>query len=355
MSRPMPRVNGAAGDTGPSPRADPGPAAELMRLVNGYQVSQAIHVAATLGIADLLQDGARSSDELAAATGTHPPSLYRVLRALAAVGVFREEAEGRFALTPMGACLRSDAADPVAPWAAFIGRPYVWQAWSSLIHAVRTGENAFPHVHGRDVWTHRAEHAEESAIFDRAMTAISRGVVEAIVGSYNFGLFRCIVDVGGSHGALLAGILGAHPAARGILFDRPHVVSGAGALLQKAGVADRCTVVGGSFFEGVPEGGDAYVLKAILHDWDDAAATAILLACRRAMKPGRRLLVVERLIGPPNEQPEAKFSDLNMMVTPGGQERTRDEYTALFDAAGFRLIAVVPTGTRLSIVEGLPA
>jgi hypothetical protein len=326
-----------------------------MRLVNGYQVSQAIHVAATLGIADLLKDGPRSFGELAAATGSHPGSLYRLLRALAAVGVFHEDGDKRFALTPLGDCLRSDAADQVGPWAAFIGRPYFWQAWSHLLHGVRTGENAFRQVHGTDVWTYRSEHTEEGAIFDRAMSAISRGVIEGIVGSYDFGFFPCVVDVGGGQGALLAGILRSHRAARGILFDQPHVVAGADELLRKAGVADRCEVAAGSFFERVPETGDAYLLKAILHDWDDEAALAILRSCRRAMRPGRRLLVLERLIGPPNEQPEAKFSDLNMMVSPAGQERTRAEFAALFASAGFHLVGVTPTGTRLSVIEGLPA
>ena len=330
------------------------PASDLMRLVNGYQVSQAIHVAATLGIADLLKDGPRSADDLAAATGSHAGSLYRVLRALAAVGVFHEDGGRRFALTPMGDCLRSDAANPVGPWAAFIGRPYFWRAWGHLLHCVRTGENAFRHVHATDVWTYRSEHAEEGAIFDRAMTAISRGVIEGVVGSYNFGLFPCVVDVGGGQGALLAGILRSHRAVRGILFDQPHVVAGADELLRKAGVADRCEVVGGSFFERVPEGGDAYLLKAILHDWEDDAAVAILRACRRVIGSGGRLLVLERLIAPPNEQPDAKFSDLNMMVSPGGRERTREEFAALFAAAEFRLVAVAPTGTRLSVIEGLP-
>jgi len=331
------------------------PAGDLMRLINGYQISQAIHVAAVLGIADRLKDGPRSAEELAAATGTHARSLYRLLRALAAVGVLHEDADARFASTPMGDCLRSDAATSVASWAAFIGRPYFWQAWGHLLHSVRTGENAFRHLQGMDVWTYRAEHLEDGLAFDRAMTSLTRGVVEAVVGSYDFGPFPCVVDVGGGQGALLAAILGAHRGMRGILFDLPPVVAKAGELLRQAGVADRCEIVSGSFFERVPEGGDAYLLKAILHDWEDDAALAILRICRRAMRPGRRLLVLERLIGSPNEQPETKFSDLNMMVMPGGQERTREEFAALFAAAGFRLVAVTPTGTRMSVIEGLPA
>lgn len=330
--------------------AAPSPPAELMRLVNGYQVSQAIHVVATLGIADLLKDGPRTSDDLAAAAGVHPRSLYRVLRALAAAGVFHEGSGRSFALTPMGDCLRSDAANPVGSWAAFVGRPYYWQAWAHLLHSVRTGENAFTHVHATDVWHYRAEHPEESAVFDRAMSGIARGVAEALVASCDFADFACVVDVGGNQGALLAVILAHHPGLRGILFDQPHVVAGA----ELGAVADRCEIVSGSFFEHVPEGGDAYILKAILHDWDDAAATAILQTCRQAMARTAKLLVVERLIGPPNESPSDKFSDLNMLVSPGGQERTSDEMAALFAAADFRLIRALPTGTHLSVIEGVP-
>ena len=330
------------------------PSVELTRLVNGYQVSQAIHVVATLGVADLLRGGPRTSDDLAFATDVHPRALYRVLRALAAVGVFRE-GEGRFfSLTPMGEGLCSDAADPVGPWAAFIGRPYCWQAWSHLLHSVRTGENAFQHVHGANVWEYRMQHPEEGAIFDRAMTGLSRGVAGAVVSAYDFARFGCVVDVAGGQGALLVAILAAHPGMRGILFDQPHVVSRAGEVLRTAGVADRCEVVGGSFFEAVPGGGDAYLLKAILHDWDDAEAIAILEACRRAMKPEAKLLVLERIIASPNESPDAKFGDLNMLVAPGGQERTGDEFATLFATTGFRLTAVVPTGTRLSVIEGVP-
>jgi hypothetical protein len=331
------------------------PFLDLMRLVNGYQVSQAIHVVATLGIADLLKDGPRTSDELATATGAHPRALYRVLRALAAAEVFHESGESRFSLTPMGECLRSDAADSVAPWAASMGRPYYWQAWGHLLHSVRTGENAFRHVHGTDVWEYRARHPEEGAIFDRAMTGLSRGIVDAVLAAYDFSSFRRVVDVGGGQGALLAGLLAAQPGMHGILFDQLHVVARAEQVMQEQGVGDRCEVVAGSFFEAVPAGGDAYILKAILHDWDDAASVVILKVCRRVTGPETKLLVLERVLGPPNEDADAKFSDLNMLVAPGGQERTRDEFAALFGAAGFRLTAVVSTGKRLSVLEGVPA
>jgi hypothetical protein len=333
----------------------PKPSAELMRLVNGYQVSQAIHVAATLGIADLLKDGPRTSDDLAAATSTHPRSLYRLLRALAAVGVFHEDADRRFTLTPMGDCLRSDAPESVGPWAAFIGRSYYWDVWGHLLDSVQTGESSFPLLHGTNVWDYRSQHLEESVIFDRAMTANSRGVGDAVVAAYDFSRFRCVIDVAGGQGGLLAAIVAANPGLRGVLFDQPHVVARAEEVLRAAGVADRCDIVAGSFFEAVPEGGDAHVLKKILHDWDDATATTILQACRRAINPGGRLLIVEHVIAPPNEAPVAKFQDLNMLVSPGGQERTREEFAALFAAAGFTLTDVIPTADPASIIEGAPA
>jgi hypothetical protein len=330
------------------------PSAELMRLVNSYRVTQAIHVVAMLGVADLLKNGPRSADDLAAATNAHPGTLYRVLRALAAVGVFREEADQHFSLARMGRSLCSDAERPVGPYAAFIGRSHHWQAWGELLHSVRTGETAFRHVHGVDVWEYLGAHPEEGAIFGRAMTGNSRGVAQAILAAYDFSLFGRVVDVAGGQGALLAAILAAHQTMSGILFDRPEVVAQAQPVLDAAGVTVRCEVVGGSFFDNVPKGGDAYLLKYILHDWDDPASTAILKACRRACGPKAKLLVMERIVAPPNEGAETKISDLNMLVSPGGQERTIAEFAALLAAAGFRLERIVEVDARLSVIEGVP-
>ncbi len=300
---------------------DPGsqrPSIALRRLVDGYQVTQALHVAAKLGLADLLAAGPRTSDDLAAAAGVDLGVLYRLLRALAGVGVFRGVDGRRFAPTPLGDCLRSDAPEPVGDWAAFVGDPYHWQAWGALEHSVRTGENAFRHVHGTDPWTLRARHPERSAAFDRAMTDVSLQVAASVLAAFDFGRFATVADVGRGNGAFLAAILAAHPAARGVLFDQPHVVAGAGPVLAAAGVAERCEVVGGSFFETVPVGADAYVLKAILHDWEDGDCLRVLRACREAAAHGAALLVVEQELGPPNEAPTPKFSDLNMLVAPGG-------------------------------------
>jgi hypothetical protein len=330
------------------------PFADVMRLVNGYQVSQALHVAAVLGIADLLAAGPRDSDDLARATATHSPTLYRLLRALAAVGVFHEDAGGRFSLLPMGECLRRDTAGPAGPWAAFIGRPYIWQAWSHLLHSVQTGETAFSSLYGSDVWEYRAAHPEEGAIFDAAMTALSRDVAAGVAAAYDFAPFARAVDVGGGQGTLIGGILTANPALQSTVFDQPHVVARARPELDRLGVADRCEVVGGSFFDEVPRG-DLLLLKAILHDWDDAHAGAILRSCRRAVAPGGRLLVIERVLAAPNEGVEAKFADLNMLVGAGGKERTTEEFAALFAAAGLELAQILPTGTRMAIVEGVCA
>ena len=319
----------------------------LRRLVNGYQVTQAIHVAATLGIADLLRDGPRGSDELAATTGSHAPSLQRVLRALASVGVLHEEEDGAFALTEVGACLRSDAAEPVGGWAAYVGLPSHFAAWSHLLHAVRTGENAFRSVHGTDVWDYRAAHPEEGAVFDAAMTAIMVRANRHVLAAYDFGRFARVVDVGGGRGAFLGAVLDANPGMRGVLFDQPHVV-------EAAVVGERCEVVPGSFFDAVPEGADAYLLKAVLHDWEDEDAVRILRRCRAAIPDHGAVLVVERDLGAANDNADAKFSDLNMMVGPGGRERTREEFATLLAAGGFALQSATPTAIDLTVFEARP-
>jgi|tagenome__1003787_1003787.scaffolds.fasta_scaffold20890630_2 hypothetical protein len=331
------------------------PYSDIMRLLTGYRISQAIHVAATLGVADLLKDGPRTTDALAASTNTDPRTLYRLLRALAAAGVFHEETGRQFSLAPMGEYLRMDAPHSVGPFAAFIARPYVWEPWGQLLHSVRTGKNAFHHVHGVSSWDYQLQHPEEGAIFARGMTGFSIGNIEAIVRAYDFSSFACIVDVGGGEGTQLAAILARHPAMRGILFDQPETVTRAQHVLAAAGVNERCDAVGGSFFETVPGGGDAYLLKFILHDWDDAASLAILRNCRKACGPKAKLLVVEQLIASPNEGLATKLTDLQMLVGPGGEERTEGEFATLFAAAGFRLEKTIVATTGVNILECQPA
>ncbi len=332
-------------------RPPPSPAVQMMQLINGYQVSQSLHVVATLGIADLLRNGPRSSDALADSVEADRNALYRLLRALAAVGVFHEDADRAFSLTELGACLRSDAPEPVGPWAAHIGRPYYWQVWSHLLHSVRTGEYAYPHVHGVSSWEYRVEHPEENAIFNAAMTGNTRGVTEAVVAAYDFSPFARIVDVGGGQGQLLGSVLAANTHLRGVLYDQTQVVAQANKLLEGMGVRERCEITGGDFFTGVPPG-DLHMMKVVLHDWNDEQALAILRNCRAAVTPGGRVLVLERIIGAPNIAPAEKFADLNMLVGAGGRERSRAEFVKLFAAAGYALKRVLPTGTHLHLIEG---
>jgi len=334
--------------------AAPDPSTELMRMINWYQVSQALHVAATLGVADQLKDGQKSCDVMARACGVHPPSLYRLLRALAAVGVFHESANKEFSLTPLGVCLTSDAPGSRRNYARWIGTLGQWYSWGNLLHSIKSGESASEFTHGKDAWTYRMQHPEEQAVFNSAMTGNSRSEAQAVLEAYNFSRFDCIVDVGGGQGLLLKEILLAYPTARGILFDQPQVIASAHQVPTPAELAQRYRLVAGSFFESLPEDGDAYLMKAILHDWDDNRSKEILRACRRAMPTKATLLVIERVVGPPNEGPEGKFSDLNMMVQYAASERTHQEFYDLLKSGGFQMTEILPTRSPLSIVVAQP-
>jgi len=330
------------------------PATELMRMVNGYQVSQALHVAATLGIADQLKEGPKSADVLAQACNAHAPSLYRLLRALAAIGVFHETGGKEFDLTPLGACLTSDAPGSARNYAKWIGTPGQWKSWGNLLHSVKSGNSACRFTHGVDAWTYRENHPEEQAVFDRAMTGNSRFEARAALEAYDFSQFGCVVDVGGGQGHLLNAILLASPSTRGILFDQPQVIASASQIIASAGLTERCQLIAGSFFDSIPEGGDLYIMKAVLHDWDDRASIEILRSCRRAMSHTATLIVVERVVGPPNELPEGKFSDINMMIQYGALERTRQEFHDLLNNGGFRMTQVIPTQSPMSIIVAKP-
>jgi len=325
----------------------------LMQMINGFQLSRAIYVAATLGIADLLKDGFRTTDDLAEATHTDAPSLYRLLRALASEGVFTEDEDGRFGLTPLGQLLRPDVPGTLRGWALLMGGPSGWTTWENLLYSVQTGESAFRHNHGMSVWTYRERHPEANAIFNEAMLSLSALEVDAIVRAYDFSGITTLVDVAGGHGALLVGVLQANPHVQGILFDLPHVVEGARAVLETAGVADRCRLVAGDMFDAVPTGGDAYMLKSILHDWSDERAVAILQRCHASMPPHAKLLLGERVLAPGNMPHPGKFMDLHMLVAVEGRERMAAEYEALLAAAGFTLTRIIATGRPMSIIEGV--
>ena len=325
-------------------------ALELHRLLNGFEVTQAIHVAAVLGVADHIEAEPRPIAEIAAAVDAHAGALYRLLRALAALGIFREHDDRRFSTTAMGACLRVDSPHPVGPHAIFVGQKNQWDAWAGLLHSVRTGENAFRAVHGMSSWDYRTRHPEQNAIFNAAMTGNSRRVEEAIVAAYDFGRFRRVADIGGGQGSLLATLLQANDKLHGLLFDLPHVVATASPLIAAAGVANRCELVGGDMLVSVPGGCDAYVMKYVVHDWADEPCRRILRSCHAAMTRDARLIVIDRLLGAPNEDPAVKLADLHMLVGPGGQERTLAEFAALFHAERLRIAEVRPTGSPVSLL-----
>jgi predicted O-methyltransferase YrrM len=328
------------------------PGDELVRLFRGFWVSRAIYIAAELGIADLLADGPRTVTDLAATTNTHQPSLYRILRLLASEGVFAEREDGRFELTPRAAVLRQGS--PARLQVLFLGRPASCQAAGNLSHTVRTGETAFEEVHGMDFFEYNRRHPEDQALFDQLMTSQTRPVARAVAGKYDFKSMASIIDVGGGQGVSAIEILTAHPHLKGAVFDQPAVAAKAAAAIAEAGLSERCEAIGGDFFASVPDGHDAYVLKYVLHDWDDAECIAILSSCRRAMGAVGRLLVVEAIMSAGNEPSFGKTQDINMLINVGGGERTEAEYRALYKAAGFELTRSIPVMGDLHIIEGVP-
>ena len=322
----------------------------LDRMIEGYQDTQFVALAARLGIADLLDDGPLTSDQLADATGSDPDALYRVLRVLAVRGVFAELPERRFAITPLSDLLRTQHPASRREVAVFDAGPW-YRAYGALAHTVATGENAFRHVHGVSLFEYLADHPDEGRMFDRRMTNFSSAEIPLIVEAYDFSGARTVVDVGGGEGRLLTAILGAHPALRGVIFDQPHVVAGAEQGLRDGGVADRCTIVGGDFFQSVPAGADLYLLKWIIHDWEDDDAVKILSNCARAMDPAGRVVLAEIVIGAANSGDDGPLLDVHMMVLPGGRERTEAEFAQLFAAAGLRLTRVIVTSGIMCLLE----
>jgi hypothetical protein len=346
----MTEQDGAQNSSGPQAER----AQELFQIITGYRVTQMIYVVVKLGIADLLKEGPESAEALAKTTHVHARSLYRILRALASVGIFAEDEQGRFGLTPLAELLQSGVSGSQRPATLYMAESPQWQSWGDLLSTVTTGEPAFRRLYGMDPWKYRAGNPESNAIFDNYMTANTTSQAAAVVAAYDFSSIGTLVDVGGGHGALMSAVLKANPDLHGILCDAPHVVNGARSLLEAEGVLDRCETVSCDFFSSVPEGGDAYILKSIIHDWDDESAVAILRSCRRAMPEYGRLLLVENVIPPGNDPHPGKMVDVHMMVVLGGRERIEPEYRTLFVEAGFKLTKIVPTREALSIVEARP-
>jgi hypothetical protein len=331
------------------------PAVVLRQLSTGFWISKAIAVVAELGIADYLQAGPKTVEELAQAVDAHPGALYRLLRAIASVGVFAEEGQGRFALTPLAGLLLTGTPQSWRAAAIMNGQPWVWQPWGDLLYSVKTGNPAFDHIFGTEFDAYLAQHRDAADTFQAFMDVATGEEALAVAPVYDFSGSTTVVDVGGGRGALLGAILQANPHLRGVLFESPHVIATARGALEAQGVADRCELVAGDFFEALPAGGDAYILKWILVSWDDDRAVTILQNCHRAMRANGRLLVVERIIPTGNEAFYGKLADLNLLVLYRGRHRTEAEYRALFAAAGFELSRIIPTHspTEFSVIEGV--
>jgi hypothetical protein len=335
----------------------PLPQETMLSLLTMYWVSQMLFVVAKLGVADALAEKPLSPDAIAKRVGAQGPNLRRVLRALASVGVFAEDARGRFRLTPLAQTLRSDKPGSLREFALMVDDAYWWQAWLRLSDAVETGANPFTLAHGEPLFDYLQKQPEKDRAFSASMASISATENDAIARAYAFGRFTRLVDVGGAHGHLLATILRRYRKLHGLLYDQPHVVAGAreSGFITAPDVRERCEVAGGSFFDSAPAGADGYLMKYILHDWDDEKCLRILGHCRDAMSPEGRILVVDHVIPQGNGASWAKHLDVNMMVGPGGLERTREEFRALFAEAGLRLARVIPTQCPLSILEAVRA
>ncbi len=327
------------------------PPAAVLGFIAGMWAAKATAVAANLGIPDQLAHGPKTAEEVAKAIGADASAVYRLMRAIVSVGVLTAEPERRFALTPVGAALRSNVPGSMRSLLIAEMAPGHWLPWGNLEDAVRTGRPSAPKTLGMDTWEYYKKNHDEGFHFAEAMSGMSHMAMQAVLASYSFVGARKVVDVGGSHGSFVAAVLQGEKTARGVLFDRPEVVEGAGATLDEAGVSDRVDRVGGSFFESVPPGGDVYLLKHILHDWNDDECVKILRKIREAMAQDGRVVVVEMLIidkGPPSPAP---LLDLNMLVMLTGKERTTEEFAALFEQAGLKFHAVTPTQSPVAVIE----
>jgi hypothetical protein len=336
----------------PSPAAE---AATLRQLIMGFRTTQMVYVAARLGLADVLESGPQTAQQLAAQVGAAPRALRRLLRALAGLGIFAETDGGGFALTPAARLLQTEAPGSLRGLALLYGADWLWRSYGDLLHSVRTGAPAFAHVHGQSFYDYLQEHPAAGAAFQAAMSGYSAQEAAAILAAYDFAPAASVIDVGGGQGALVAALLQAHPHLAGVVLDLSPAIAGAKSLLAAAGLAARATCVAGDFFTAVPKGGDLYLLKSVLHNWDDSDVVGILRNCRQAMADGARLLVIERIVPEGNGPSEAKLFDINMLVTVGGQERTEQEYRTLLDVAGLALARVIPTNSPLSLLEAVPA
>ncbi len=331
------------------------PPAQMLQMITGYWISQAVGTAARLGISDQLADGPKKSSEVAEAIGADPVNLFRLMRMLASIGVFTMDQQERFGLTPLGDTLRSGVPGSVRDFAVAETTPGHWLPWGKMYEAIKTGKPMCKPTLGVELFDWYSKNPEEGEYFNGAMGNLSAAVSAEVTRVYDFSTVQKVVDVGGSHGILLAAILKANPHARGLLFDLPHVTATASESLNSQGIGERCEVVTGNFFENVPPGADLHVLKQIIHDWSDSECTTILRNCHQALQPNGKLLLVEMVVPPDNSPSMAQPMDLNMLVLCPGRERTEAEYRTLLAAGGFKLERVMPTHSPFSVIEALRA
>ena len=327
------------------------PHVQIIQMATACWVSRLVWAAASIGLADHLANGPRSAAELAGSTGTNPRALHRFMRTLASFGILTESEDDKFALTPLGDALKSDAPGAARSTILTMAGPWMWRALGEFQYSVETGKTAMEKVFGMPLFDYLAQNAQEAAQFSEAMVGIHGAEPPAVADAYDFSAFGSIVDVGGATGNMLAHILARYPQPKGILFDRPHVVTAAPALLRARGVESRVSIEEGNFFEKVPVGADAYILSHIIHDWNEDQCSTILGNCRKAMKPGAKLLIVEFVLPEGNTPHFGKLVDMVMLAIPGGEERTAAEYGTLLAAAGLKMTRVVPTVSDVSIVE----
>ena len=330
------------------------PHTQLIQTGTAFWASQMLLVAAQLELADRLGDGPKTSDQLANELGMNAPAFYRFLRSLAGMGVLTEIDSRSFALTPLGEALKKGAPGSARATILTLAGPIGRQAWDRLLYSLKTGKSGLSEALGRPLFEYLAEHSEEASLFSETMVGFHGAEPPAVAAAYDFHTFGSIVDVGGATGNMLVHILQRHARARGVLFDLPHVVAEAPALLASHGMADRVSIASGSFFENVPAGHDAYVLSHIIHDWDEDQCQTILRNCRRAIDRNGRLLIVEMVLPEGDTPHPGKMLDMMMLVAPGGQERTPREYGEMLGRAGFQMTSVVPTSSDVSIVEAVP-
>ena len=331
------------------------PHVQLIQMATAYWVSRIVYVAAQLKLADHLASGPRSAAELAGPTGTHARSLHRLMRTLASFGVLSEADDSRFALTPLGDALKSGAPGSARASILSMAGQWSWRAWEEFPFSIATGNTAMEKAWGMPIFEFLAKNPQEASHFSEAMIGIHGGEPPAVAAAYDFSRFGTIADVGGASGNMLAHILTRHSTPRGLLFDQPHVVRDAPALIEARGLSGRIALESGSFFERVPAGADAYILSHIIHDWNEDQCLTILANCRKAMKPDGTLLIVEFVLPPGNAPHFGKLADMVMLAMPGGEERTEQEYRTLLGKAGFTLTRVVPTDTPVSVVEAVLA